>query len=568
MPSHLKPLPDTKSLEPHPWAIHNHLENPPLSSKIAAGMLRTELYADLRNVFLHDLVLASCRRQPDKIALIDASCDRRLTYAEYGDAVETFARGLISTGVKPGEVIAIFLPNSWEFCIAFHGAQLAGAIPTLLNPTYREREVRYQLENSGAALLITDGGNIEGITLSGLPNLRRVYTTRQAAPGTEPFASLLRPATATVPQPAQSSDQALAALPYSSGTTGLPKGVMLSHSNLVSNIYQLIGPNATTLNAADTILCCLPLYHIYGLNVMLNPSLVLGATLVLVPRFQVEKATRLIVEESVTMMPLVPPAMNALCQAAEAGLFPRDHKVRWAKSGAAPLAPDLARRFTALTNILVCQGYGMTEASPVTHVGFLDPALYHPDSIGHPVAQTDCRVLAQSELGPDDTLDDLTEAPSGQPGELVMRGPQFMLGYWNEPNATAAVLRDGWYWSGDIVTRDREGFYRVVDRRKEMIKYKGFAVAPAEVEAVLLEHPAVKECGVVGRPCPDAGEIPVAFVALRDGFAESGKLQSELCGFVADRLTHYKQPREIRFIESVPKTASGKILRRDLRQQL
>ena len=142
----------------------------------------------------------------------------------------------------------------------------------------------------------------------------------------------------------------------------------------------------------------------------------------------------------------------------------------------------------------------MTEASPVTHVGFLEPALYRPDSIGHPLAQTDCRVLSQSEIDPADTPDDLTEAASGQPGELVMRGPQFMLGYWNEPQATAAVLRDGWYWSGDIVTRDREGFYRVVDRRKEMIKYKGFAVAPAEVEAVLLEHPAVKECGVVGRP--------------------------------------------------------------------
>ena len=205
-------------------------------------------------------------------------------------------------------------------------------------------------------------------------------------------------------------------------------------------------------------------------------------------------------DEAVTMMPLVPPAMNALCQAAEAGQFPRDHQVHWVKSGAAPLAPELARRFTALTNILVCQGYGMTEASPVTHCGFLEPELYRPDSIGHPLADTDCRVLSQPEIDPADTPDDLTEAASGQPGELVMRGPQFMLGYWKEPQATAAVLRDGWYWSGDIVTRDREGFYRVVDRRKEMIKYKGFAVAPAEVEAVLLEHPAVKECGVVGRP--------------------------------------------------------------------
>jgi len=406
-------------------------------------MLRTRLFADPHNLFLHDLVLESCRRNPAKTALVDASCGRRFTYAEYGETVESVARGLIAAGVKPGDVVAIFLPNSWEFCAAFHAIQLAGATPTLLNPTYREREVRYQLENSGAVLLITDGANLEGIQLGGLPTLRHVYTTRQPASGAETFANLLKPGLATYPKPEQSSEQTLAALPYSSGTTGLPKGVMLSHYNLIANVYQLIGPNATALNGNDNILCCLPLYHIYGLNVILNPALILGATLVLVPRFNVEQLTRLLIAESVTMMPLVPPAINALCQAAEAGQFPRDHKVRWIKSGAAPLAPELARRFTALTNILVCQGYGMTEASPVTHVGYLDPDLYHPDSIGHPLAETDCRVVCQADLDPLETVDDLTEAPSGQPGELVMRGPQIMLGYWKEPKATAAVLRDG-----------------------------------------------------------------------------------------------------------------------------
>lgn len=535
---------------------------------IAPGMLRTQLYADPHNLFLHDLVLESCRRNANKLALVDTSCGRRMTYSEYGETVESGARGLIHAGVGPGEVVAIYLANSWEFCVAFHAIQLAGAIPTLLNPTYREREVRYQLENSGAVCLITDSGNIEGIHLGGLPSLRRVYVTRQTGSGGEPFGNLLHPVRAAYPKPSQSSDQALAALPYSSGTTGLPKGVMLSHFNLIANIYQLLGPHATELNQADHILCCLPLYHIYGLNVILNPALVLGATLMLMPRFHPQQMMNLIGSEAVTMMPLVPPILNALCQAAEAGQFPRDHRVRWVKSGAAPLAPDLARRFTALTNILVCQGYGMTEAAPVTHVGYLDPALYHPESIGQPLAATECRVLAQSEIDPADTTDDITEAPSGVPGELVMRGPQFMLGYWMEPQATSAVLRDGWYWSGDIVTRDHEGFYRVVDRRKEMIKYKGFPVAPAEVEAVLLEHPAVKECGVVGRSNAEAGEIPVAFVALREGFAHGHKLEEELCAFVADRLTHYKQPREVHFVDIVPKTASGKILRRELRKQL
>jgi long-chain acyl-CoA synthetase len=527
-------------------------------------MLRTELYADPRDVFVHAAVLASCRTHPRKTALVDTSCGRRLSYAEYGSTVEALARGLVAAGLQPGEVVAIFLCNSWEFCTAYHAATLAGGIPTLLNPTYREREVRHQLGNSGAALLITDGPNVEGINLSGLPNLRRIFFTREQGSGGEPFSNLLKPVSVALPEADQPSEQTVAALPYSSGTTGLPKGVMLSHHNLIANVYQFLGPGATTLCARDNILSFLPLYHIYGLNVMLNPSLVLGSTLVLMPRFSAGQVGSLMIEEAITMMPLVPPAMNALCLAAEAGQFPKDHSVHWVKSGAAPLAPDLARRFTALTGILVCQGYGMTEASPVTHVGFFEPELYRPDSIGHPLALTECRVMAQPEV--EISAGDTAEVAEGEPGELVMRGPQFMLGYWNEPDATAAVLRDGWYWSGDVVTRDAEGFYRVVDRRKEMIKYKGFPVAPAEVEAVLLEHPAVRECGVVGRPDVAAGEIPVAFVALRDGFVTSKKMEDELCVFVADRLTHYKQPREVHFVEVVPKTASGKILRRELRQ--
>jgi long-chain acyl-CoA synthetase len=495
---------------------------------------------------------------PQKTALIDTSCNRRISYAEYGELLESLARGLTATGLKPGEVVGIYLPNSWEFAAAYHAATLAGGIPTLLNPSYREREIRYQLENSGATLLITDGPLIHDMNLGGLPALRRVYTTRQPAPGTTAFGDLLRPTTSSLRGPAEPSANSLAALPYSSGTTGLPKGVMLSHYNLVSNVYQLIGPNATAMQHKDVLLCFLPLYHIYGLNVVLNPGLTLGATVVLMPRFNVQLLLDLLVREAVTTMPTVPPALNALTQAAEAGLFPKNHHLHWVKSGAAPLAPELARRFQALTGVLVCQGYGMTEASPVTHVGYLEPERYRPESIGQPLAQTECRVLDEND----------NEVALGQPGELVMRGPQIMLGYWKEPQATAAVLRDGWYWSGDIVRRDEQDFYYVLDRRKEMIKYKGFPVAPAEVEALLLEHPAVRDCGVIGRPDACAGEIPVAFVVLREGFTASTTLQQEVCDFVAQRLTPYKQPREIHVVETVPRTPSGKILRRELRKAL
>jgi long-chain acyl-CoA synthetase len=516
--------------------------------------MRTRLYADPHGIFLHDAILQACRQFGRKLALVDTSCTphRGFTYEEYGETVERLARGLVAAGMQPGEVLAIYLPNSWEFCVAYHAATLAGGSATLLNPSYREREVRFQLENSGATVLISDG-RIRDMNLAGLPALRRVYTT-----GNGNFSELLRPASASLPSPQQPSDQAIAALPYSSGTTGLPKGVMLSHFNLVANIYQIIGPDASAFVPEDMVLCFLPLYHIYGLNVVLSPPMVLGSTIVLMPRFDVAAAVRLIAEQGITCMPCVPPILNAFCQAVEQGVFPRQHSVRWVKSGAAPLAPELAYRFTELTGIKVVQGYGMTEASPVTHVGYLDEKRYRPDTIGQPLAETDCRILDEND----------SEMGTGERGELVMRGPQFMLGYWKEPQATASVLRDGWYWSGDVATCDADGFYRIVDRRKEMIKYKGFPVAPAEVEAVLLEHPAVRDCGVVGKRDTAAGELPCAFVVLREGQQACSKTAEELCDFVAQRLTGYKQPREIRFVDSIPRTPSGKVLRRDLRQQV
>jgi long-chain acyl-CoA synthetase len=519
--------------------------------------MRTQLYADPTGRFVHDVVLQSCRQNGGKTALIDTSCDRRFTFAEYGSLVESLAHSLVSAGLAPGEVVAIFLPNSWEFAITYHAATLAGGIPTLLNPSYREREIRYQLENSGAALLITDAPLLENVNLAGLPALRRVFTTRSQRAGCEDFATLLRPTSAKFPDALQNSQETIAALPYSSGTTGLPKGVMLSHYNLVANVYQVLGPNAAMLTPDDVMLCFLPLYHIYGLTVALTLSLSLGSTLVLMPRFDVQKLCTLLLQEGVTMMPVVPPAINAFCQAAEAGVFPKNHIVRWIKCGAAPLAPELARRMASLTGISVVQGYGMTEASPVTHVGYIaPPEMNRPASIGQPLALTECRIV---------DLDGNEVAP-GESGELVMRGPQIMLGYWKEPQATAAVLRDGWYFSGDIVRCDANGFYYVLDRSKEMIKYKGFPVAPAEVESLLLEHPAVRDCGVVAKPDLDAGEIPCAFVVLREGFMPSDVLAKELCDFVADRLSRHKQPREVRFADVVPRTPSGKILRRELRK--
>ncbi len=528
-----------------------------------AESLRTQLFGDPAGKFVHDVILEACREHASKIAIIDTSCNpaRRLTYGAYAELVERVARNLVANGVRPGEVIGIYLPNCWEFGVTFHAATLAGAVPTTLNPTYRNREVRYQLENSDAVAVVTDGSLLPGIRFDGLPALRHVYTIRARGPsGSEPFDLLFKSSvTATLPEPERDSRATLATLPFSSGTTGLPKGVMLSHHNLVANVYQTLTIGEVGAIADDDVLLCfLPLYHIYGLTIGLNLSLVRGCTLVLMPRFDCQQSLQITADNGVTITLCVPPTVLAYCQAAEQGKFPREHSLRWVKCGAAPLAPELARRFTEATGIRIRQGYGMTEASPVTHMGFLTPELYKPESAGGPVAQTECRVLDANQ----------NQVAPGELGELVMRGPQIMQGYWKSPDATDAVLRDGWYWSGDLVRTDEAGLYYIVDRRKEMIKYKGFSIAPAEVESVLLEHPGVRDCGVVGRTNEAGEEIPCAFVVLRDTEVASKETETRLQEFVAERLTRYKMPREVHFVQSLPRTASGKILRRELRKLL
>ena len=363
--------------------------------------MRTELYANPEGRFVHDCILEACRRNPNKVALVDTSLPepRRVTYAEYADLVERLARSLRAAGLENGDRVALFLPNSWEFCAAYHAATLAGCIPTPLNPSYREREVRYQLENSGAAILIAMAPLVAEMNLSGLPALRRVFTTRGQAPGCSDFSELLVPSSSPLTPPTGDTREILAALPYSSGTTGLPKGVMLSHFNLVSNAYQIIGPDAAPFHSDEITLCFLPLYHIYGLNVVLNPTLMLGATLVLMPRFDAQRAAQLIAGERISFIPLVPPVLNAFCQLAEQGLFPRQHNVRFVKSGAAPLPPELARRFTSLTGIIVVQGYGMTEASPGVTLAVADGAVERPVSIGMPHFFTDIALAASPGSG-------------------------------------------------------------------------------------------------------------------------------------------------------------------------
>lgn len=539
---------------------------------------RNALLGDPSGVFLQDLFLQACQRFAHRVFLIDTSYaePRCFSYGEIGELAESAARGLVASGLRPGERVAIHLFNSWEYVVCYYAAALAGAISTPINPSYREREIRYQLENSGASVLITDSPLIRNVNLSGLPALRRVYAVREpASGGAEALKEIFLPQRVALPAPANSSDSVIAALPYSSGTTGLPKGVMLTHHNLVVNNFQLLGPNCAPFSDGEIILCSIPLYHIYGMNVLLNPALSVGATLVLLPRFDPARALGVIQEFEITLLPVVPPMLQSFCEAGERGAFPRDHRVRWAKSGAAFLSAELARRFISITGIPVGQGYGMTECSPVVFIGFWEGPWFRPESIGTPVALTECRLVDEEGA----------EVPSGETGEIVLRGPQVMVGYWNAPEATAEVLlpsagrrcsadarteaaNELWYWTGDLARQDDDGLYFIVGRRKELIKFKGFSVAPGEVEAVLLEHPAVRDCGVVGRADAFAGEVPCAFVVLREGITPDSRIAASLSGYVAERLAAYKQPRDVRFVDSIPRSPSGKVLRRTLVERL
>jgi acyl-CoA synthetase (AMP-forming)/AMP-acid ligase II len=327
--------------------------------------------------------------------------------------------------------------------------------------------------------------------------------------------------------------------------------VMLTHRNLVANILQSTVQQPVT--ADDTLVGVLPLFHIYGLSVVMNAVLRNGATLVTMPRFDLEGYLALVQEHRATKAHLVPPIVLALAKSPLVERYDLS-SLELVNSGAAPLSAELQQAAAERIGCPVVQGYGMTESSPVTHVTPLDPARHRLGSIGPPVPSTECRIVdvaGGEELGP------------GDEGEVCVRGPQVMRGYLDDPEATAATVdEDGWLHTGDVGRADEDGYVVLVDRVKELIKYKGYQVAPAELEAVLVEHPAVAEAAVVGRPDEEAGEVPKAFVALAGEATEE-----EIMAFVAERVAPYKKLRALEVVDEIPKSPSGKILRRVLNER-
>lgn len=501
---------------------------------------------EVPNLPLTAYVLAEAVSRADKPALIDGVSGRTLTYAGLRSAVGSLAGGLTASGFAKGDVLALMAPNMPEYAVVFHAVAMAGGIITTINPAYTEAEVHNQLRDSGARILVTVPPLVR-IATQGCAGTRvaEIYVLGEAQ-GAKPLASLFA---APLAEQVPVGPDHVVVLPYSSGTTGFSKGVMLTHRNLVANIAQTLA--ARRLRPEESLVAVLPFFHIYGMQVLMNCGLRAGATIVTLPRFDLEQYLQAHQDHRITRSFVAPPIVVALAKHPLVDKFDLS-ALKQMLSGAAPLKADLAAECGRRLDCEVVQGYGMTELSPVSHI--TPPGGFKPGSVGVTAPSTQTRIVDPArgvDLG------------IGEDGEIWVRGPQVMKGYLNNPQATAMTIDpDGWLHTGDIGHFDADGHLYVVDRLKELIKYKGFQVPPAELEAVLLRHPDITDAAVIGLPDEEAGEIPAGYVTLRPGATPSPE---EILQFVASHVAGYKQIRRLRVIEAIPKSASGKILRRVLR---
>ena len=507
---------------------------------------------------LQQLLQRAATRWPNKVAVIDG--ERYFTFPQLDAYSDRVAAALASLGVAKGDRVAILSPNCVEFVLAFYGIIKANAVATTINSGYQEREIAHQLRDSGAEIVIVHEALQEVTMLArdGAPAVKRLLVIKATSDDPESFWGLIEHAPTTLPATLLDPRTDLAVLPYSSGTTGLTKGVMLTHFNLTANVEQLLGrgDEAKTPRADDIVLVHLPLFHIYGMSVLMNGCIASGATQVMMGRFDMGLFLNLLTEHRVSLLFTVPPVGLGLTQ--YPGVNPEQlSAIRMGFFGAAPLSGELQRRLEDIVGFPILQGYGLTETSPYANGDFIEPELRRPGSVGPAAPDTEEKVV-DLETG-------TQEVPPGEIGELLIRGPQVMQGYFNNPEATADTLTtDGWLHTGDIVRMDADGYVWILDRKKELIKYKGFQVPPAELEGILLEHPAIADAAVIGKPDLEAGEIPKAFVVRKPGAQISAE---EIMQFVAAQVATFKHLRDLEYVDTIPKNPSGKILRRLLIEQ-
>jgi len=503
---------------------------------------------EIPEVSVTDYVLRMVDTYPDRPALIDGPTGRTYTFSQFRDMVRRFAGGLAARGFGKGDTLALMAPNLPEYAVVFHGVAMTGGTITTVNPTYGAEEVRFQLQDAGASMLITIGMFAETAKQAIEGTQITEVLTLDGAEGTGNALALLGEPIDQVPVDVHED---VVVLPYSSGTTGLPKGVMLTHHNLVANMCQ--AEPCFHLREHEVVLSFLPFFHIYGMSVLMNLSLSFGGTVVTMPRFDLEQALQLTQEHKVTRFYAVPPVVLALAKHPLVDQYDMSSVVQ-IFSGAAPLGAELGIEASNRVGCEVIQGYGMTELSPISHC--TPEGDGRPGTSGVTVSNTEIR-LVDPVTGEDQGV--------GSEGELWVRGPQVMKGYLNNEEATRITIDDdGWLHTGDIAVVDEHHHVSIVDRVKELIKYNGFQVPPAELEALIVTHPKVMDVAVIGVPDVSAGELPKAFVVVKPGMEMT---EDEVKEHVAAHVASYKHIRIVEFTDAIPKSASGKILRRMLRDQ-
>jgi long-chain acyl-CoA synthetase len=528
---------------------------------------------------LFKLLEEAAQKYPSNTALV--YFDREISYQELDSATNKFAAALADSGVKKGDKVALFLPNIPQFVISYYGAARVGAVVTTISPLYKEREAAHQLSDSKAETIVVldllypvvekvlEKTQLERVVVTSLKEympkakavlgslLKKVPSRKvERKPNVHFFQELIGKNAGKPPEVNIDPEKDLAALQYTGGTTGTAKGAMLTHRNLVSNAIMC----AAWLNGTEgkeTFLAVLPLFHIYGMTTGMNAPIYLAGKMVMLPRFDVVGTFKAIQKHKVTVFCGAPTMYSMLLDHPDLRKYDCT-SIRFCISGSAPLPPEVQKKFMEVTGGVLVEGYGLTESSPVTHCNPLDRSMktVKVGSIGLPWPDTDAKIVdadtGETEMQPDET------------GELAVRGPQVMKGYWKMAEETAIVLRDGWLYTGDIGKMDAEGYFYITDRKKDLIKYKGYSVYPRELEDILYEHPMVKLCGVIGKPDPVAGEVPKAFIVLKEGAKVTTE---EIMDFANKNVASYKAIREVEIRSQLPMTLVGKVLKRELQEE-
>jgi acyl-CoA synthetase (AMP-forming)/AMP-acid ligase II len=494
---------------------------------------------------LFDMVLGSAASRGDAVAMADGITSRRITYRELMDQIRRTAAGLAKRGIRKGDVVSIWAPNVPDWPTAFFGAVRIGAIVHTSNPVSTPEELAFQLTDGNAKILITVNALADKARAAIAHTNKPIELIAfDESPGLPTLASIMVDAE----PPRVSIDPAndLVALPYSSGTTGMPKGVMLTHRNVVAQLQQL---EAVEHDAEmPALLGVLPFFHIYGMVIIMMHGLMRGAVIVTMPKFEFEPFLKVLQDWPIVSAHIVPPIVVGLGKHPAVDNYKFPH-LKFLFCGAAPLGPELTEAVEKRLKIGIRQGYGMTEASPATH--YTAAGSQRPGTAGRLLPSTEGRIV-----DPATGMD----APTGERGEVWVRGPQVMKGYLNNPEATAITVdKEGWLHTGDIGIMDDDGYLTVVDRLKELIKVKGFQVAPAELESLLLKHPKIADVAVIPIADEESGEVPKAIVVPKAPLTAD-----EVINFLLPQVAHYKRVRQVAFVDAIPKSPSGKILRRVL----